>query len=289
MNMHDIQISLLRGVCQIPAYVAFEKDFFKDEGINLQIAIEPTAWQVPHKLETDLSQFAIFPWTRVAAAEEQGIPLVTVAGSGHEEAAIIVRKGMNIKDVKSVAIPQRGGMKDLTAMGLLESLGWQDIEQIRQPSGDGAIIAFFGMGTDAASMIEPYATMLEEMGVGRIVKRTGDIWPGAPGCSLSTTWDFVKREPDIVYAMVKAFVRGHEYVKQNPDEVCDIARKYIGVNPGFIRAALKNNHPDIDAIRSEESMNKILSLMIKLGYIKKMPSNYLTLEYVDRVKQDLGI
>lgn len=280
--MTRVRFSLLRGVCQTPAYVAHAKGFFQEAGIDSEINVEPTAWMVPTRLMSGDSQFAVIPWTRVAAAEEKEIPLTLVCGSGFEEAAIVVRKGLEIPEVKKVAVPLRGGMKDLTAMGLIESLGWKDVELIRQPSGDGAIISLFGQGVDAASMVEPYATMLEVLGVGKIVRRTGDIWPGAPGCSLTTTLPFRDREPETVQKVVNAFVRGAKFVLENPEETAEIAFRHIGVNPRFIYEALLRNRPHIDAIRNKQAMDKVLSLMIQLGYIKKHPSDYTDLSFLDK-------
>lgn len=279
--MTRISLSLLRGVCQLPAYIAYEKGFFKDENLQAVLSIEPTAWMVPHKLMTGESQFAVIPWTRVAAAEEKDIPLVLICGSGYEEAAIVVRKGMSVSDVKKVAIPQRGGMKDLTAMGFIGTLGWQDAELIRLPSGDGAIIALFGNGADAASMVEPYATMMEALGIGTVVKRTGDIWPGAPGCSLTTTMQFKQNNPELIHRVVKAFVRGAHFVTGNPDESAEIGSRYIGIHTRFIREALNVNQPDVNAIRSREAMEGVLTLMVKLGYIKKLPTDYIDFTFLD--------
>jgi ABC-type nitrate/sulfonate/bicarbonate transport system substrate-binding protein len=285
--MTRVSFSLLRGVCQLPAYVAYEKGFFKDEKLDAVLSIEPTAWMVPHKLMTGESQFAVIPWTRVAAAEEKEIPLVLICGSGYEEAAIVVRKGMKISEVKKVAIPQRGGMKDLTAMGFIETLGWQDAELIRLPSGDGAIIALFGMGADAASMVEPYATMMESSGIGTIVKRTGDIWPGAPGCSLTTTMPFKQNNSGLIQQAVNAFVKGAYYVAANPDESAQIGSRYIGIHTRFIREALNVNLPNVNAIRNSDSMYGVLTLMMKLGYIKKLPTDYLDLTFLDNAAQSL--
>jgi NitT/TauT family transport system substrate-binding protein len=280
--MTKVRFSLLRGVCQTPAYVAHAKGYFQEEGIESEINIEPTAWMVPIKLMNGDSQFAVIPWTRVAAAEEKDIPLVVICGSGFEEAAIVVRKDLDITQVKKVAVPLRGGMKDLTAMGLMESLGWKDVDLIRQPSGDGAIIAFFGQGVDAASMVEPYATMLEELGVGTVVRRTGDVWPGAPGCSLATTVPFKKEQPEIVQNVVRAFVRGWRFVQAHPEETAEIAFRYIGVNPRFIHRALLRNQPDVAAVRNAQARENVLALMKKLGYIKKLPSDYVDLTFLDK-------
>ena len=280
--MTRVRFSVLRGVCQTPAYVAHAQGFFLEEGIESELNVEPTAWMVPTRLVNGDSQFAVIPWTRVAAAEEKDIPLTLLCGSGYEEAAIVLRKGIQISEVKTVAVPLRGGMKDLTAMGLIESLGWKQVNLIRQPSGDGAIISFFGQGADAASMVEPYATMMESLGVGTIIRRTGDVWQGAPGCSLTTTTAMKKKAPEIVAGVVKAFVRGARFVQEHPQESAQIAYRYIGVNPRFIHQALLRNRPNVDAVRNTEAMEKVLSLMIKLGYLKKMPSDYMDLTFLDQ-------
>jgi ABC-type nitrate/sulfonate/bicarbonate transport system substrate-binding protein len=283
--MSGVRISLLRGVCQTPAYVAHEKRFFADEGIDSTLDIAATAWMVPTKLASGDSQFAVIPWTRVAASDSDGPRLTLLCGSGHEEAAIVVRSGVEVADVRRVTVPQRGGMKDLTAMGLIEALGWRDVEIRRQPSGDGAIISLFGQGCDAASMVEPYATMMESLGVGRVVKRTGDVWPGAPGCSLTTTAELCRTDPAIAEAVVRAFTRGASFVRDEPGETAEIASRYIGVGERFIEEALDHNHPDPDALRNQEAMESVLGLMVELGYIGRVPTGFADLSFLDRVSQ----
>jgi hypothetical protein len=65
---------------------------------------------------------------------------------------IMVRSGLSLDQVRTVAVPQPGGIKDLTASVLMRSLGWDDRKKIRQPSGDGAILTLIGQGADAAAM-----------------------------------------------------------------------------------------------------------------------------------------
>ena len=215
-------------------------------------------------------------------------PMMLLCGSGVEEAAIVVRNGLDPADVRSVAIPREGGMKDLTALGLIESLGWQTVEQRRFPSGDGAIICFFGRGADAASMVEPYAAMLEELGVGRVVRRTGDIWPGAPGCSLTAAAALVQRDPDLVQRVVNAYVRAMQFVHEHPDRTAEIAAPFIGVDPAFVRRALLVNGPDADAVRHTDSMQRILHFMQQLGYVKEIPTRYADLSFLDKAQAALA-
>lgn len=282
--MDSINMSVLRGICQTPAYVGREAGLFQKQGLDVQLDVVATAWLVPHRLDKGEADFALLPWTRVASASQDETRLIVVAGSGYEEAAIVVRKGIDLASVKSVVVPLRGGMKDLTAMGLIRSVGWTNVELMRQPSGDGAIIAFFGQGADAASMVEPYATMLENLGVGTVVKRTGDIWPGAPGCSLTTTAALHDRDPGLVQRFVNGFREAVEFVNSRPSDAAEIAHKYIGVSADFIEKALANNRPNIDAIRNQDVMDSLLDLMLDLGYIERRPSGYCDLQFLDEAQ-----
>jgi ABC-type nitrate/sulfonate/bicarbonate transport system substrate-binding protein len=283
--MRPVRFSLLRGVCQTPAYAAHEMGFFADEGISATLAVEPTAWAVPSRLARGESEFAVIPWTRAAAGRDE--QLIVVCGSGREEAAIVVRDGLDISEVRSVTVPRRGGMKDLTAMALIESLGWESVEIRRQPSGDGAIISLFGQGCDAASMVEPYATMMESLGVGSVVRRTGDVWPAAPGCSLTTTASIRDADPSLVDAVVRGFARGARFVHEQPSESALIASAYIGVHESFIEQALARNQPDVDAIRSKAAMERVISLMMRLGYLQQPPSRFVDLTFLDRASQPI--
>src|SRR5262245_5330010 len=117
--MDVISFSLLRGVCQTPAYVAKDRGFFSDVGIDARVEIAPTAFVVPKKLSKGDVDFAVLPWTRVATAASHDEDLVAICGSGVDEAALVARPGIDIAAIRTVALPNEGGMKDLTGAGLM--------------------------------------------------------------------------------------------------------------------------------------------------------------------------
>ena len=284
--MDKIVFALLRGVCQLPAYVAHAKGFLRDVDIDAELSIAPTAWTVPQRLVDGEVHFAVIPWTRVAADNSRN-RLTLISGSGFEEAAMVVRNGMTVDQVTAVAVPNEGGIKDLTAMALVQRLGWQEANIVRMPSGDGAILSFVGEGADAASMVEPYATMLEHLGLGHVIQRTGDVWPGAPGCSLTTTSNVIAAKPDLVQRMVGAYMRGAGFADTNRDESAEIAEKYIGLSAEIIRKALDANRPNPDAIRNQAAMDQVIGLMIQRGYIDRAPSGYKDLSFLDKAEASL--
>lgn len=284
--MDRVTLSLLRGVCQLPAYVAADLDLFRAHGLDVALEYAPTAWAVPERMVRGQVDFAVIPWTRVAAAGARGEPLVLVCGSGCEEAALVVRNGCTPEAVGRVALPQEGGMKDLTAVGLVQSLGWREAETLRLPSGDAAILAFVGGGVDAASMVEPWATMLVHLGLGHVVRRTGDLWPGVPGCSLSTSADVIARRPGVVERMVRAFVAGARVVAEEPDRAAAIGGRHIGVDPRHVRGALVHNAPDVDALGRTDAMDAVLDLMLKRGYVAKRPDPaFKDLRFLERARR----
>jgi NitT/TauT family transport system substrate-binding protein len=281
--METATFSLLRGVCQTPAYVAQDRGFFAEAGIDAQIDLAPTAWVVPQRLAAGELDFAVIPWTRVAAAKSYGEDLVAICGSGVEEAALVLRPDVDLAAVKTVAVPQEGGMKDLTAAGLMRSLDWSPGDMIRLPSGDAAILAFVGRAADAASMVEPWATMLEVLGMGKVVRRTGDVWPGAPGCSLTTSRRLTQERPDLVRSVVEAYVRGADHLRHDAEDAAEVAARYIGVGAEIVRKAFDSNRPDVRALHNVEAMDQVLTLMLDLGYIKEKPEGFTDLGFVDEI------
>jgi ABC-type nitrate/sulfonate/bicarbonate transport system substrate-binding protein len=130
--------------------------------------------------------------------------------------------------------------------------------------------------------------MIERLSLGRAVRRTGDVWPGAPGCSLSATADLVARNPELVQRVVNAYVRAARFVDENLDETAAISAPYIGLHADTIRRALRVNRPYVDAIRSRETMGKVLSLMQRLGYVDKIPHGFANLRFLDRAQAGFG-
>lgn len=280
--MRTIRLALLRGVCQLPAYVAIEQGFFAAQGIAAEPVMAPTAWAVPDRLRAGEVEFAVIPWTRVAAdTPDAGNRLVLIAGSGIEEAALVVRTGLAPEDVRRMAVPHEGGIKDLTAMALIRRLRWQDVRLVRQPSGDGAILSFVGHGADAAAMVEPYAAMLEFLGLGRVLLRTGDVWPGAPGCSLTTTSALIEREPELVQRVTAAYVAAARRVLAAPEEAARIGEGFIGVSAEIVLRALAANRPDPQAIRNDAAMAQVLALMADLGYLRQATDGYRDLRFLE--------
>ncbi|MDI6889274.1 MAG: ABC transporter substrate-binding protein [Methanocellales archaeon] len=293
--MLKINIGLIRGVCQMPAYIAYEKGFFKELGLDVSYSIDPTAWLLPAKLISGEISFGILPWTRTVSARDNRDNLVVIAGSGYEEPATVVRRGAEINSLselkgKRISLPAAGGMKDLTSQALFKKydITPENTEIIRLPSGDAAMLALLSGRVDATTNVEPYATMAVELGIGKIIARGKDVLPKTPGCSVTTTDDFLRDHSDAALNFLKALLKAEARCNKEPEEAAKISSKYIGIPAGIIREALKYNRPHIDITGSMDAMMRIVKLMMELGYIKTIPQDFCNFELLKKAKAESG-
>ena len=121
------------------------------------------------------------------------------------------------------------------------------------------------------------------------MRRTGDIWPGAPGCSLATSQKLLGDDPELVRRVVTAYVRGAEFVAAEPDRAAEIAAKFIGVSAQIVRQAFCYNQPHIQALHNMQVMDQILDLMVELGYLPSRPSGFAELGILDAVMAESAV
>ncbi|OKY77999.1 MAG: ABC-type nitrate/sulfonate/bicarbonate transport system periplasmic component [Candidatus Methanohalarchaeum thermophilum] len=286
-----IKLGLIRGVCQLPAYVAMEKDLFEEKGLDVEYDLDPTAWLLPDKLVSGQLDFTIMPWTRTVKSREQGKETVIVSGSGYEETAVVANKKSDINELEDmkghkISLPARGGMKDLTTMFLFKNnvISQENMDIYRMPSGDAAMLSFLSEEVDLTTNVEPYAMLAVEMGIGKIIGRGKDILPKSPGCSVTTTDSYLEKNTKEVTKFLEALKEAEEFVKSNPKKASQLSSKYIGINPKVTEKALNYNKPRLDIRGSKEVMDEILELMIEMGYLDRKPSRYYDFSLLDKIE-----
>ncbi|PTD94666.1 hypothetical protein C9439_01280 [archaeon SCG-AAA382B04] len=285
-----IKLGLIRGVCQLPAYIAMEKGYLDDKGFDYDYKIDPTAWLVPDQLVKGELTFSIMPWTRTVSARDEGNDLLVIGGSGYEETAVVVNKESDIQNLddlngKKISLPAVGGMKDITSQKLFEDYGISsdETEVYRMPSGDAAVLSFLSGEVDATTNVEPFSTLAVELGVGEIIARGGDILPKSPGCSVTASEEFVKNNEEEVVDFLDALKKANEFIYDNPKEAAELSSKYIGINGKVTRKALKSNKPKLDIRDSIEAMDSVIEEMIELGYVNNKPEKFYDFSYLEKV------
>jgi len=277
-----IRFCLIRGTCQIPVYVAHEMGFFRERGLDSHVDLVPAAWMVPSRILNADCEFGVLPWTRVAIAQEKSEPLVVVAGSGMEEAELVIRADKLLHQVQTIAVPQPGGVKDILVAELIDRLGWHNVRLVRNPSGDAAMVTFIGNGADAISTVEPFGTMFEMLGLGKIGIRVGSVFPGVPGCCLTSSRQFVNENASTVHLVVQAIHQAQLFIEANRGKAAHLSQFYIGVSSEIIEKSLDSSRPSIFGIRNHEVINQMLDTMCRTNYLKTHPQQtFIDFDFID--------
>jgi NitT/TauT family transport system substrate-binding protein len=227
----------------IAFFVANEKGYFKDQGLDVQTKSfsAPGDTLVPlmnGDLDTALSTADSVLTVLDKAPGQIKVVYLTDTSSGAD--AIIAKK--DIADVKAMK-----GRKVAATLGqcnqlLLEKalvkagLADKDIDLVNM-NPDDAGAAFAAGKLDAAVTWEPWITKVSGEKTGHVIfssKETPNLILDVLAISTKTA----EKKPAETRAFLKGLNRGYEFVKQHPNEACAIAGKVLEQKPEEVAAML---------------------------------------------------
>ena len=244
-----VRISYLQdGLHHLPLWVALEKGFFKNNGVEVTVAgvfrAGPETMSAFSAGSLDMAYVGIAPV--ITAVANKAAQVKVVAGVNTDGSAILVAPTSSIRGVpnlhgKRVAIPGVSTVQDFLLRKALadNGLGPDDLETIvlKPPEMLGALQT--GQ-LDACIAWEPFPSNAIISGTGRVLVTSKQIWPNHPCCVLIADTRFADHHSDEIKAVVAAHLEGIEFIKNNPKEVIRIAVKYTGMDEKTIGLALDN-------------------------------------------------
>ena len=286
-----------------PFYVAVEKGYFAEEGIQIQFDY---GW------ETDLLKlvgsgelsFAIGSGDQVILARSQGLPVLYVLNWYRRFPVCVVsldETGIQTpEDLEGrlVGTPVTFGASYIGWRALQEATGLseQDVELVS--IGYTQVAALTEGQVDAAicyAMNEP--VQLEVSGEDLDIIYVAD-YINLVSNGLITNDETAAEQPELVESMVRAALRGLAFTLENPDEAFDISREYVPelagdeateeVNRAILAECIEFWRADSDELGRSRSEDWTASqeLMERMGLIEPGPDvqEMYSNEFVDRVE-----
>jgi len=251
-------------------WVAQEKGFFKDEGLNVEIAgifrAGPEIMAAYGAGDLDAAYVGEAPTT---IAVSRGTAKVKVLAQANTEgSALVVNKDIapNQDPKPVVAVPGNGTVQDLLLHKILDKLGMttDDIKRIVM-SPPGMLAPLSTDEIQAFIAWESYPAKAVTNGKAHIQLTSKDIWKDHPCCVLTASDAFIKKAPEQVEALVRAHRKATDYISQHTEEAMDIAVKYTGMERAVIASALERiTYTATPSIEGEEEYVRYLD---SLGYI----------------------
>jgi ABC-type nitrate/sulfonate/bicarbonate transport system substrate-binding protein len=229
---NKVRLGIGYALAYVPLYVAQEKGFFKEEGVDVEfvpIEIAPDMIQSIIGGSTDAGVPGTFALITFIA---KGAPVSTVAfyGYGGERIALAVRKDSGINSLSDLY-----GKKLAVQTGTIGAQMWGnlvktekldaskiDVKNIRNLDLTAAIASG---SVDALITWEPNPTILEDRGLVKVIQRAGKYQKSYGAVIFGNK--FIADNPDTVRRFVTAHFRAAQFIRQNPKEAATINAKYV--------------------------------------------------------------
>lgn len=211
-----------------PAYVAVEKGYFKEEGLDIELTLTPGADKVSAAVlsgDVDIGFSGSEATIYVYNSGEKDY-LKTFAQLTQKDGSFIVSrkkiKNFKIRDLKDKKIigGRVGGMPEMM-------LEWAIKENNLNPQTDVNIDtsvafaamsgSFIGGNGDFVSLFEPTAMEVEKSGYGYVVASLGEISGNVPYTSYYARKSYIKNNKDVITKFKNAIQKGLDFVNNSSD------------------------------------------------------------------------
>ena len=293
-NLEKVTLAeVAHTVFYAPMYVAIEKGYFEEAGIDINLILTSGADKVTAAVlsgDADIGFSGSEATIYVYNGGEKDY-LKTFAQLTQKDGSFIVSRekidNFKLSDLKGKTVigGRAGGMPEMTFEYALKQNGIDpkidlDIDtSVAFPAMGGAFIS--GQG-DFVTLFEPTASQVEKQGYGYVVESVGKLGGNVPYTSFSARKSYLNSHKDLIKSFDKAIQKGLDYVHNNSDR--DVALSIINQFPDSKVSELE------DAIKryrendtwpkttkfSKSSFDHLQDIMIDYGEItKKVPYSKL--------------
>lgn len=278
-----------------PQYVAIEKGFFKEEGLDVELILTPGADKVTAAVLSKDANIGLSGSEATIYVYNGGEKnyLKTFAQLTQKDGSFIVsrrkEKNFTLDNLKGKTIigGRAGGMPEMTLEWVLKEHGIDPQKDVNIDTS----IAFAAMGSafmggtgDYVSLFEPTALEIEKQGSGYVVASLGNLGGNVPYTSYSAQKSYIKENKDVIEKFEKVIQKSLDYVhKTNSKQIAkDIKNQFPDTSLKDL-AEVIDRYKKINAWPKntdfkKESWNHLQDIMISAKQLeKKVP--YKTLIY----------
>jgi NitT/TauT family transport system substrate-binding protein len=281
-----VTVAVLPFIDVAPVYLGVKQGFFKDAGLDVDVATAQGGAATVTGVVSGDYQFAFTGWLPLMQARQSKVPVHAIANAQyqtppdkHEGAErtnqdVLVPGNSPIKTPAdltgaTIAVNALKGVQETLLRNTLEQNGvaQNSVKLVELPFPDMPAALQSGQ-VDAAFVGEPFETGVLDAG-GRIVATPYADTTYAANLSCFITSDKYQAEHgDQVKAFAEAMNRSLTYAQENPDEARAIVTTYTKITPELVqRVQLPYWGPGA----SKDSLREQAEMGLKFGALKEMP------------------
>jgi len=233
----------------LPMMVAEEMGFFKEEGITEKlVALQANVDIIRGALQGSI-QLGNPSNVAVAAAVEEGEVVKIIAENApFIMAGWIVRADSPIKTLKDIkgkkfGYTAPGSESHIFALSALKSQGLKEGEDVQLVVVRGMADQYTALKNgviDIAWSVDPMITQGVQNKEIRLLGTPNEIVSNWSMSSVVVSEDYAKKNPDVLRAYLRAYVKAMDFIKSETDKAAEIWAKRAKFTPEIGKEAMKN-------------------------------------------------
>ena len=275
-----------RSVFYTPLYVALEKDFFEDEGLDVDLQ---TAWGGDKTMTALLSDHAdiglVGSETSIYVYGQDASDLViNFAQLTQTDGTFLVSKNehddFSWEDIEgSKFLGQReGGMPQMVGEYVIKQHGMdphKDLELDQHIDFANIPGAFASGDYEYVQLFEPTASMLEEEGKGHVIASFGEEPGEIPYTVFMAKESYIENNEEVVTSFTKAIYEAQQWVDTaSNEEIAEIVQPYFEDTSLEMLASSLERYKEqgsfaTDLLLDEEAWDNLQSIMDEAGELPK--------------------
>jgi len=246
LSAEKVTIGHLAVVPSLPTYVAMEKGFFTEQGLEVELVPFQSGTDiidalVAGRIDADCMSAITGNWFAAQGAPDKfKIFLVYAADSNVDNTmVVVVKKDSPLKDLKGLKGKKVGTFPGATSVALAKAVIRKKTDPAKviftevpppnmiQVLAAGQIDAFFSP--------EPFGMMAVYQGIGRYLIKSPctllGLKKGIVGGAFSFSTKFLEERPQVAKKVKAAIEKGADYIKTNEQEARGYLSKYTPLPP----------------------------------------------------------
>ncbi|WP_113927205.1 ABC transporter substrate-binding protein [Bacillus sp. P14.5] len=271
-----------RSIFYAPQYVAIEKGFFEEEGLDIELT---TTWGGDKTMTTLLADGAdvalVGSETSIYVdSQDSSDPVINFAQLTQTDGTFLVARE-NVEDFEwdqlkgSTFLGQRkGGMPQMVGEFVLKKQGidpQEDLDLIQNIDFANIPNAFASGTGDYVQLFEPTASIFEKEGKGFIVASFGEQSGHVPYTTFMAKESFMKENSETIEKFTRAVYKAQKWVEEHePAETAEVIQSYFEDTDLDIIETVVDRYRSqgsfaADPILDEEEWNNLQDIMDEAG------------------------
>ena len=277
-GLMKVRVGCIGLTCEAPIFMAIEKGFFKEEGLDVTL-VKCGDWAT-YKDDLALGQFDITHHLVMYFLKpiEQGLDVKFLGGIHRGCLRVQTSASSPIHTVedlrgKRIGVPGMGTPPFIFANRALSAHGLdpgKDVTWIVFPSGDLKLALEHG-DVDAVADSEPIGTLLSPDGKVRNVadQATEEPYADEYCCAVLANGKFVANNPKAAAAATRALLKAAKWVETNPEAAAKLSveKKYLASNPELNAVAISHLRYVPSVSGAEAAVKSAATAMKKAGML----------------------